>query len=73
MRCFMPESLTQAELIGFHRRLSADMIGRTHPKANDYVRGHYEHLLMSLQRLIEMHGPTEELFAWMDERTADAN
>ena len=47
--------MNQRELIHLHRQLSADAA-----EADDYRRGHYEHLLLSLGKVIESHGPTDD-------------
>lgn len=47
--------MSQTELIQLHGRFAADA-----GTADEYRRGHYEHLLASLARLIEFHGPTAE-------------
>lgn len=54
--------MTQEELIEIHTKLAADV-----GKADDYRRGHYDHLLLSLKVVIEMHGPTPAYYAWRDQ------
>lgn len=51
--------MSQSELIRLHQQFATDAA-----EADDYRRGHYEHLLVSLNRLIESHGPTPEYQEW---------
>jgi hypothetical protein len=51
--------LAQEELIALYHRFN-DERGR----AGEYWRGHYEHLLFSLGKLIERKGPFEAYYEW---------
>lgn len=51
--------MSQTELIRLHDQFVSEMA-----TADTYLRGHYQHLLLSLGRLIESHGPTREYTEW---------
>jgi len=51
--------MTQTEMIELHKQFTDGMA-----TADNSNRGHYEHVLLSLGKLIESHGPTREYAAW---------
>lgn len=52
--------ISQIELIRLHKLFSAAA-----EEADGYREGHYEHLLLSLNKLIEEQGPTKEYNEWV--------
>jgi hypothetical protein len=58
--------MNQEELIRLHQQFTADAA-----EADGYRRGHYEHLLHSLGRLIEAGGPTAEWREWVTPATSE--
>jgi hypothetical protein len=52
----------QTELIELHKRMKGDQ--EACEEAG--LRAHYEHLLLSLRKVIESHGPTPEYYKWIN-------
>ena len=49
------KTMSQTDLIRLHQQFSADAV-----ESQLELRDSYDHLLLSLRRLIESHGPTQE-------------
>jgi len=56
----------QDRLIALHEELTAEM-----EKSNGLVRGHYEHLLLALKRVIESYGPSDSYRQWISSTSAN--
>lgn len=54
--------MSQPELIRLHQQFTADAAG-----AKLQLRDSYEHLLLSLRRIIESHGPTRAHHDWVSQ------
>lgn len=52
----------QTELIDLHERMRKEQNGCS----NSELYAHYEHLLLSLRKIIESHGPTPEYYEWIN-------
>lgn len=57
----MQSALSQSDLIGFHTALKRE--GEVCEDAG--LQAHYQHTLLSLEKLIESFGPTPEYGEWL--------
>lgn len=58
-------NIRQLKLITLYSALS-----REAKDADIYLKGHYEHLLLSLKRLIESYGPSPDYERWVNSISA---
>jgi hypothetical protein len=54
--------MNQAELIRLHQQFTADAV-----ESPSDLRDSYEHLLLSLRRIIESHGPMGAYHEWVSQ------
>jgi len=57
----MEESATQISTIGFYKQIQYELELCPQPELN----AHYQHILLSLQRIIESFGPSPEYYEWL--------
>ena len=57
----MEESATQVSAIGFYKQIQRELELCSHPELN----AHYQHILLSLRRIIESFGPSPEYYEWL--------
>jgi hypothetical protein len=53
------KKISREEVIDLYKRFAAEG-----EDADDYLRAHYEHLLLSLKRLGQSFGPTGNVMPW---------
>jgi hypothetical protein len=55
--------MMQSDLINFYNLFKSETRSCDSPE----LSGHYAHILLALQTLIESHGPTPEYQSWLDQ------